>query len=69
MNTQFDYRHYQARRAEDLRKSEQNRLAQQANTEAFYSPALAQFGRSLVMLGRRLQEQAESRPQPTKAYR
>lgn len=68
MNTQFDYRLYQARRTEDLRNAEQDRLAQQANTEAFYSPALAQFGRSLVALGQRLQEQAESNPQPRTAY-
>jgi len=69
MNTQFEYRQYQARRAEDMRNAEQSRLAQQAKTEAFYRPALAQFGRNLVALGRRLQEEAESVPQSQKAYR
>ncbi len=70
MNTQFDYRQYQARRAEDLRQAEQARLAQQANSEAsFYSPALTQLGRSLAALGQRLQEQAESAPLSQKAYR
>ena len=69
MNNQFDYRLYQALRAEELRKAEQNRLAQQANPELFYSPALAQLGRSLVALGQRLQEQADSTPRPKTAYR
>ena len=69
MSNQFDYRLYQARRAEELRKAEQNRLAQQANPEAFYRPALAQLGRRLAALGQRLQEQADNAPQPKNAYR
>jgi hypothetical protein len=69
MNTQLEYRHYQLRRAEDLRKAEQTRLAQHANTETFYSPALAQVGRTLVTLGQRLLEESESAPQSRRAYR
>jgi|FLYN01.1.fsa_nt_gi DNA-binding phage protein len=67
MNNQFDYRLYQARRAEELRKAEQERLARQARPEA--NPALTQLGRTLEALGQRLQQRAEPGPTARRAYR
>jgi len=66
---QYDYRHYQARRTDDLRRAEQSRLAQQANPETFYNQSLAQLGRTLTALGQRLQDRADSRSELRRAYR
>ena len=66
---QYDYRQYQARRADDLRRAEQDRLAQEASPETFYNQSLAQLGRALTALGQRLQDNADSRSELKRAYR
>jgi hypothetical protein len=69
MNSPLNYRLYQARRADEMRKAEHARLAQMANPESAYSMTLAQLGRTLVMLGQRLQEKVATQPAQQRAYR
>jgi hypothetical protein len=69
MNNPLNYRLDQARRADEMRKAEQERLARKAHPERAYSTSLAQLGRTLVTVGQRLQEKVESQSQPERAYR